>query len=948
MNRRYFTLVIGVILITYFSLTFSIPLAENKSLAFSVPIARKENIDLDYRLPDDIRPDHYNIILRPYLLESDKTKRFTFDGEVFINVTVVKTTNKIVLHSKKLEFSKREYCEDVGMRTCYDLNPAEPDNKTDIVTYNLERPLQVDAVYTLHFIYNGSMDNDMHGFYRSSYIDSKNETKWLGTTQFQTNHARRAFPSFDEPKFKATFKVTITRHRSMKSVSNTNLVKTVTEGDQYYTDEYEVTPKMSCYLLAFIVSEFNERSNGNFGVLARPEYYMQTEYSFDVGQEILNVLDEYFKLPFYTTGINKMQMAAIPDFSAGAMENWGLLTYRERLLLYTEEATTLHVKQQIAAVVAHEQAHQWFGNLVTCSWWSYAWLNEGFARYFQYFATDKVEEEFELDKQFVTEQIQTVMVKDSMNDTNPMSDENTNTPSDLNRMFNSISYNKGAAFIRSVKHIMGEKKFQKSLQDYLKKYKYENTVPKDLFEIWKTHMENETLAIADNFFSDFTTQVGYPVVTFNMTSPNQLEISQERFLLKDNDGSDPKLRYVVPITFTTDSEKDFNNTQPKFFIEPSQVNKIVRFPNNVSWIMANIQVTGYYRVNYDEKTWHKIHHALFEENWSDIPDVNRAQVVDDLFNLARSGTISYDLALDVLEYLETETDYLPWFAALNGYSFLAVRLGTDTSNFASYFRHLSDRAYRKLGIEQQQDDTTLDVYNREQILNWSCKYGNKECIEKIKTYFDKDLTSNPVPINIRAIVYCVAMREANENDFDKLFKKYQLETVATEKTLILNSLGCVKDKSLVTKYFDIIISDEIRRQDKSSALASLYNENNENVEVVFDLIDAKLDQFVDAMGDYSAAANSISGVASRFTEKSQEQKLRDFNTQHKTEFGDAASTLDTAEKIVAENLEWAENKLSTFKSYLENRAKSSSTRNAVNTVIVYLIAVLTVATLIKM
>lgn len=159
---------------------------------------------------------------------------------------------------------------------------------------------------------------------------------------------------------------------------------------EYITDVYAQTPKLSTYLLAFIVSEFNERFNGNFGVLARPEYYQQTEYAFDVGQEILKEFDTYLNIPYYNMGIDKMHMAAIPDFSAGAMENWGLLTYRERALLYDEGSTTLSAQQYIAAVVAHEQAHMWFGDYVTCEWWSYTWLNEGFARYFQYFATNNV------------------------------------------------------------------------------------------------------------------------------------------------------------------------------------------------------------------------------------------------------------------------------------------------------------------------------------------------------------------------------------------------------------------------------------------------------------------------------------------------------------------------------------------------------------------------------
>lgn len=226
---------------------------------------------------------------------------------------------------------------------------------------------------------------------------------------------------------------------------------------------------MSTYLLAFIVSEFTSRNDTEFGVLARPEFYNQTEYPYTVGKQILKKMGEYLNLDYYTMGNDKMDMAAIPDFSAGAMENWGLLTYRERSLLVDESATTLASRQSIAAVVAHEQAHMWFGDLVTCQWWSYTWLNEGFARYFQYFGTAFVETEWDLDKQFPVDQVQSVMAMDSTNATNPLTDENTYTPAHLSRMFNSISYNKGASFIRMIKHTMGEENFQKALQAYLVK-----------------------------------------------------------------------------------------------------------------------------------------------------------------------------------------------------------------------------------------------------------------------------------------------------------------------------------------------------------------------------------------------------------------------------------------------------------------------------------------------
>ncbi|XP_073820070.1 membrane alanyl aminopeptidase-like [Musca autumnalis] len=930
-----FTIVAATLAVCMCALGTAAPLAEEEVEPI-VPAANEE-----YRLPTIITPINYNLTLRPYLLESDPAdKRFTFDGECYITITASENTNSLVLHSKNLKYSLREYYAKNQPATKYTLPNAEPNSLTDIVMYSLTTALNANQEYVLHFVYSGTMDDDMHGFYRSSYTDTKNNTKWLGSTQFQTNHARRAFPSFDEPRFKATFDVALTRHKSMKTHSNTRIANSTTNGD-YITDHYIQTPKLSTYLLAFIVSEFNERFNGDFGVIARPEFYAQTEYAFDVGQKILNEFGDYFNMSYYTMGIDKMHMAAIPDFSAGAMENWGLLTYRERGLLYEEGSTTRSAQQYIASIIAHEQTHMWFGDLVTCQWWSYTWLNEGFAQFFQYFGTHMVEDHYQMDQQFVVNQVQAVMNMDSTNNTNPMTDENTNTPADLSRMFNSISYNKGATFIRMIKHIMGEENFKNSLREYLSTHKYTNTVPQDLFTIWKKYLPSEFQEYAHGLFHGFTEQVGYPVITFNLTSPTNLVISQKRFLLKEGDGADPSLEYTVPITYTTNVEKDFDATTPKLFITPTTGPVTVKFNSNVSWIVGNVQETGYYRVNYDVKSWHGIHHALLSNNWSGIHELNRAQIADDLFNLARASVIDYSLAFDVLEFLKTETNYLPWTAAFNGFDYLVIRLGVDTADFAVYIRDITAKAYDLLGFEEKASDTSLDIYNRAKILSWACKFGKSDCISKSQEYF-KNLDNKPVPVNIRSTVYCTAMREGTEADFDKLYNKFLTETVATEVTLILNALGCVKDSKLVSRFFHLVVSDQVRRQDKSAALSSLYSENNENVEEVFDLVAANVDSLATSMGGYSSVATVVSNIASRFTTTQQEAKLKNFNNQNKAKFGTSASTLENAEKTVAENLLWATNKLDAFKTHLKNyKASGSASLSGFTAITVVLFAVLT-------
>lgn len=314
--------------------------------------------------------------------------------------------------------------------------------------------------------------------------------------------------------------------------------------------------------------------------------------------------------------------------------------------------------------------------------------------------------------------------------------------------------------------------------------------------------------------------------------------------MKDLEKADPSLTYTVPITYTTSTESNFQSTEPAFFLQNDPIT--VEVKNSTTWMIGNIQETGYYRVNYDTRSWHQIHHALLTEHWSGIHEINRAQIVDDLLNLARAGVIDYNLALNVIEYLKTEVNYLPWTAAFNGLSFISIRLGADTEYFGRYIQFITSKAYDTLGFEETETDTALDIYARSSILAWACKYGKSDCITKAKLYFDKNLKANPVPVNIRSVVYCTAMREGDAQDFDKLYYKYKTETVATEETLILTSLGCVKDSKLVSRYFHMIMSPEVRLQDKSSALSSLYSSNPANIDLVFDLVDQHIEQLATA------------------------------------------------------------------------------------------------------
>lgn len=429
---------------------------------------------------------------------------------------------------------------------------------------------------------------------------------------------------------------------------------------------------MSSYLVAFIVAPFVSETGDNdrFGVWGRRDYESQLSYAVDFGVKSLKSLSDWTNFNYYTTGSNlmeKMDMAAIPDFAAGAMENWGLLTYREDRILLDAARTSAKDKQRIAAVIAHEQAHQWFGDLVTCKTWDYVWLNEGFATYFEYFTTDAVETKMFVGKQFPIDNVQRAMVLDATEDTFPMS--HSNTPS-------LIVYQKAGSVIRMMEHYMGSDKFKTGVRSYLSNKQYNAAVPDDLFAELKTAAGAESKV--DEYFTEWSTKPGYPVINVESVDDTKVKITQKRFLYRNPDSSvtlDEKLKWNIPLTFTVKGGS-FGNTLPANVLEGSKDSLEIETDIADKWIIFNNQQSGFYRVNYDAKLWERIREALHSDNFNGIDELNRAQIVDDILNFARSDleSVDYKTALDIISFIESDSSYFTWSAFFTNAAFLTSRL----------------------------------------------------------------------------------------------------------------------------------------------------------------------------------------------------------------------------------------------------------------------------------
>nr|XP_054766252.1 aminopeptidase N-like [Lytechinus pictus] len=374
--------------------------------------------------------------------DGGEDKIFTFDGRVTIHFRCSVPTNVITLHLLDIELGDYTLRENNGNDITISSHSLE--EKYEFVHFYLDNALVVGTDYVLYIEYLGQLRAGLSGFYRSSYQEG-NETRWLATTQMQPTSARQALPCFDEPDFKAVFRTEIEHRDDMVALSNGMETRTnESEIEGWTISRYLPTPKMSTYLLAFVVGYFDKletRTDNDIllRVWSRPEAVNNTQYSLDIGSNLTTYFEEYFNISF---PLAKQDMIAVPDFSAGAMENWGLIIYRETNLLYDSAVNSASNKQRVAEVVSHELAHMWFGNLVTCVWWDDLWLNEGFATYVEgSIGVNHAEPSWLMREQFVTIDLQSVFEPDALGTSHPVQVP-VNHPDEINEIFDSISYSK--------------------------------------------------------------------------------------------------------------------------------------------------------------------------------------------------------------------------------------------------------------------------------------------------------------------------------------------------------------------------------------------------------------------------------------------------------------------------------------------------------------------------
>uniref|UniRef100_A0A182TGE8 Aminopeptidase n=1 Tax=Anopheles melas TaxID=34690 RepID=A0A182TGE8_9DIPT len=479
-------------------------------------------------------------------------------------------------------------------------------------------------------------------------------------------------------------------YRSSYMAGNTT---SVTVGD-YTETTFDTTPLMSTYLLAFVISDFKTLSHESdrFRVFAAESKVAHTTYALEFLGNSLRTLENFFGRQYQ---LPKVDLIAIPDFAMGAMENWGLITFREQYLIYEEGVTTARTKQNIADLITHELTHMWFGNEVTPEWWTYLWLSEGFARYFEYYITSQLEPTWNLWQQFIVNNVHSALSQDC-NSNNRMMSYYATDPAVLNDLFDYVVYAKSASVIRMIQNVIGFDTFRQSLNDYLRSRSYLTTRPQYLYTSIEKFRTVDLPASVEVIFESWANTPGYPVVTVSIDRTTRtLTASQKRFWMPNEDDTPPQnMLFYIPVNYGSNvlTSADFEDTTPTFWLTPQDPTATVTLEAGVEWVVVNKQQTGYYRVNYDDESWDKLIEVLNSEQFEDqLPVINRAQLVDDVANLARAGEVGYDVALSLMQYLERETDYIPWATAYNALQHL-------DRMFSSHEEYTGQRSQIYLGL----------------------------------------------------------------------------------------------------------------------------------------------------------------------------------------------------------------------------------------------------------
>ena len=731
------------------------------------------------RLIKQFVPEHYQLSMT-----LNRTER-QFEGIVTLNGMLLPGADHIVLHSKELAVESVTLDGKVA-------DFASSDNDELHITHS-------DLSAGKHVIviaFSGSITDAMHGLY-PCYFEYEGFKKELLATQFESHHAREVFPCIDEPEAKATFNVTLTTEQNIIVLGNMPIKSQVVE-DALLVTAFETTPRMSTYLLAWVTGELHRKTaKTNRGIEVNvwatlAQAPASLDFALDIAVRCIEFYEEYFDTAY---PLPKSDHVALPDFSSGAMENWGLVTYREIALLADSQTISISSRQYIATVIAHELAHQWFGNLVTMKWWNNLWLNESFATLMEYVAVDALHPEWNIWLDFATNESIMALRRDSIDGVQSVQID-VNHPDEISSLFDgAIVYAKGAHLLRMLQHYVGDQSFQAGLKQYFHDHAYGNTEGDDL---WKAVADTSGKDIA-SLMNIWISQPGFPVVHVTKES-EAVTLTQEQFFVGPHTPSDAL--WPIPINAADDELPKLMTTKT-----------ITAQCHSAAALHLNVADTAHFITHYDADLLRQLVNDISTNTMS---PVDRVQLLDESTLLARAGILKSAQLLDLTKAYRNETSEQVWTIIAIALAELRKFVEDDKQaeqKLRSFSADIADAQYRRLGWTAQPNESEDDTKLRATVISMMLYGEGQETIDAAKAIYRQSRLED-IDAELRPLIISAAVRYGDETIVDELLARYMSSQSGELRQDICIGITSTRSPHKINELLDNIKNaDIVRPQD---------------------------------------------------------------------------------------------------------------------------------------
>lgn len=878
----------------------------------------------DLRLPRHLIPSEYDVEVFPRFDRPD----FPVQGHVMIRATCTSPSDNVTLHASEMTIDDSiVYRSSDGSEvpiTGMELLP-EP----EFLVFFLGETLEAGSEYVIEISFSYVITNDLNGLYLVNY-DEGGETKYMAVTDSEPHGARKIYPCFDEPSLKAVFTLTLGREETWVALANMPLVQTTPDDEEpgIVWDSFQTSVVMPTYLVCFAISQFGSRedleSRVPFRSWARMDLIPFGEYILTQAPEMIEIFEETLEIPY---ALPKMDLIALPQFPAGAMENWGLVTYMEPYLLSDTSRDAAYTSYVINSVNAHELAHQWFGNLVTLDWWTYLWLNEGFASRFQYMGMGGPNPGWDLDQLFIFSEYQSALMADSLEDSLPVTVE-VQTLSEIFTLFSTITYSKGACLVRLMEGFLGNDVFLQGIKGYLGDLAYANAANDDLWAHLQTAADAAGTDLGghrvEEIMAKWSLSAGYPLIRAERDyAAGTVALSQERFFSDPSVVPDPdQAPWVVPVPLQTGE-----GVRLVWFADEEAVTSLDAGPDD--YVLLNADSFGFYRVEYDSQNWALLAEQL-ERDHAEIPVTNRAQLIDDAFTLVSTGALAnFDVPMSLTKFLKDDGNFLPWATAAYHLEYVSLMFlhAPESSLFRDYILSLVAPRFQETPFETLEDrpefysDVAIWLY-ADVVQTLACTMEHSECVaaasdrfQSWKAAYDpEDPDGVLLSPNGKPTVYVYGVFGGDVSDWEFAYQHHALTGNSDDKELMLLAMATSSDSQLLLSLLADVLSPDSSPLDPSyGTVAFRYVAGNPvGRELAFEFLE---ENWAELKERYNSMGGFVSGFRS-FNTQEDLARLTRLMDDHPDDSNAFTATIGAVER----NIQWMESYYDSLVAWLTANA----------------------------